>query len=142
MTSHYMGLSLGIVFCCQVYAPMLRELFNTVVELVLQKVAHRVSTGKRGAEESCARQCKRFTTKSHERVPRQPVIERRSTPISLFLADKGSLELWRLINHIVGYDLDGELDDVFRYLLFGAADDLLRRWPTMPVGSPVSWQQP
>lgn len=46
------------------------------------------------------------------------------------------LEIWRILNQIAGYDLDGEAADVLREAIVGVGDDLLRRWPTMPVGSP------
>ncbi|KAL8425482.1 hypothetical protein Efla_002603 [Eimeria flavescens] len=82
----------------KVYAPMLRELFDTVVQLVLQKIAKRVESS------------------------------------------TGPLEFWRVVNQIAGYDLDGELEDDMRELIFKIGDNLVRLWPTMPLGKPGAWK--
>ncbi|KAL8450401.1 hypothetical protein Emag_003247 [Eimeria magna] len=39
-----------------------------------------------------------------------------------------------------GYDVDGELEDTMRELIFRIGDDLVRLWPGMPVGVPGQWQ--
>ncbi|CDJ46380.1 hypothetical protein, conserved [Eimeria brunetti] len=83
----------------KVYVPMVRELFDTAIQLVLQKLGYHVSK------------------------------------------DHGTLEVWRLINHIADNDVDGEVEEVLRELLFRVADDVLRLWPAMPLGSPQPWQQ-
>ncbi|CDI86091.1 hypothetical protein, conserved [Eimeria praecox] len=83
----------------KVYVPMFRELFDTGIQLVLQKLGHHISK------------------------------------------DNGTLEVWRLINHIADHDVDGEVEEIFRELLFRIADDVLKLWPAMPLGSPQPWQQ-
>ncbi|KAL8443452.1 hypothetical protein Emed_006807 [Eimeria media] len=82
----------------KVYVPMVRDLFNTIVQIVFQKLAYRIGSA------------------------------------------NGPLEFWRIMNHIAGYDVDGELEDTMRELIFRIGDDLVRFWPGMPVGEPGQWQ--
>ncbi|CDJ64974.1 hypothetical protein, conserved [Eimeria necatrix] len=83
----------------KVYVPMVRELFDTGIQLLLQKVARHLAS------------------------------------------DDGTLDMRRLLNNIADHDVDGEFEEVLRDLLFKIADDMLRLWPAMPLGSPQPWQQ-